>query len=73
MSEKAEGLEKRREKVGEFEINIQSYKIGDTYHCSVDNVDPGAVVARAKGKTREEAEESAVKKARERVGRTRIV
>ncbi len=73
MSEKAEGLEKRREKVGEFEINIESYRTGDTYYCSVDNVDPGAVVARAKGKTREEAEESAVKKASERIGRTRIL
>ncbi len=73
MSEKAEGLEKRREKVGEFEINIESYRTGDTYYCSVDNVDPGAVVARAKGKTREEAEESAVKKARERIERTRIL
>lgn len=73
MTAKAEGLERRREKVGEFEINIQSYRVGDTYHCSVDNVDPGAVIARAKGKTRQEAEEAAVKKARERVERTRIV
>jgi len=33
----------------------------------VDNVDPGAVIARSEGATREEAESKAVTRARERL------
>ena len=69
---RAEDLSKRREKVREFEINIVSYQMGDTYHCAVDNVSPGAVVARGAASTREEAERVAVEKARQRVGKTKI-
>ena len=69
---KAQELTKRRERVGQFEINIATYLLGDTYYCSVDNVDPGAVVARGEGKTREEAEKIAVEKATRRVESTRI-
>jgi hypothetical protein len=72
MTLKAEDYTTRREHVGPFEISIMSYRLGDTYYCSVDNVNPGAVVARADGATRAEAEEAAVAKARERVGNTRI-
>jgi hypothetical protein len=72
MTLKAEDYVTRRERVGPFEINIMSYRLGDTYYCSVDNVDPGAVVARADGATRAEAEGAAVKKARQRVEKTRI-
>jgi hypothetical protein len=72
MTMKAEEYTKRREKVGSFEINIVTYRLGDTYHCKVDNVSPGAVVARGDGKTREEAEK-AVELARERVARTRVL
>ena len=72
MTLKAEDYATRRERVGPFEISIMSYRLGDTYYCSVDNVDPGAVVARGDGATRSEAEDTAVAKARERVGNTRI-
>jgi hypothetical protein len=72
MTMNAEEYTERREKVGAFEINIVTYRLGDTYHCKVDNVSPGAIVARGKGKTREEAEQ-AVEVARERVARTRVV
>ena len=73
MTLRAEEFTERREKVGAFEINIRTYRLGDVYHCSVDNVSPGAVVARADGPTREEAEEVAVQKARERVEQTRVL
>ena len=72
MTLKAEEYTTRRERVGQFEISIMSYRLGDTYYCSVDNVDPGAVVARADGTTRAEAEGAAVEKARRRVGKTKI-
>ena len=72
MSDKVEEYESRRETVGAFEINIRTYRLGDIYYCKVDNVDPGALVAKAEGKSREEAEAAAVAKARERVERTRV-
>ncbi len=71
MTLRAEEYTQRREKVGDFEINIVSYRLGDRYHCKVDNVSPGAVVARREGSTRAEAEQAAIAIARERVGQTR--
>lgn len=72
MTPKAEQYRSRRTKVGAFEINIESYRLGDTYHCKVDNVQPGAVLARGQGKTREEAERVAVEKAKEMLAKTRV-
>ena len=63
----------RVELVSPFQIRIVSYKLDGTYHCTVDNVDPGAVVARAEGKTKVEAEERAIARAKERLQRTRIM
>jgi hypothetical protein len=65
--EKAEGLQVREEPVPPFRMKITSYKIGDAYHCVVDNVDPGAIIARSEGSTRTEAEGKAVTRARERL------
>jgi hypothetical protein len=66
-AEKTEGYQVREESVPPFRIKITSYKIGDAYHCVVDNVDPGAVIARSEGPTRAEAEGKAVTRARERL------
>jgi len=57
----------RTEPVPPFKIHIVSYRLGDTFHCTIDNVDPGANISRAEGKTREEAESRAVSKAKERL------
>ena len=48
-------------------VNITSYRIGDRYHCHVDNVDPGAVISRAEGSTQEEAIQAALAKAQQRL------
>ncbi len=64
--------EERKESIPPFKINIASYRIDDTYYCSVDNYDPGAVLARAQGRSREEAEYKAVTLAKERLLRTHI-
>jgi len=58
-------------KVGEWEVRLTSYKLGNTYHCTADNVDPGAWLARAQGATREEAENRASQRASKLLGRTR--
>jgi len=52
-------------------VTIETYRLGDVYHCSIANVDPGARVARADGATRREAEEKAIEKARRYLQQTR--
>jgi hypothetical protein len=63
--------QERRESVPPFQIHITSYKLHEIYYCWVDDVDPGAVIARSKGDTREDAEQKAVKKAKERLDYSR--
>ena len=43
---------------------IETYKLGDVYHCTIDNVDPGARFARAEGSTSEEAEAQGARESR---------
>ncbi|GIX47501.1 MAG: hypothetical protein KatS3mg131_1712 [Candidatus Tectimicrobiota bacterium] len=62
---------RRREQLAGWEVNVVSYKLGDKFLCEVDNVSPGAIIARGQGATREEAESQALAQARERLARTR--
>lgn len=64
---------RRQEQVGRWRINIVSYRLGDRYLCTVDNVEPGARLARGEGGTRAEAEEVAIAKATALLSRTRIM
>ena len=48
-------------------VRISSYQIGDRFYCHVENVDPGATIARADGAVREDAVQLAVAKATERL------
>jgi hypothetical protein len=43
-----------------FEVGITTYKLLDRYLTKVDNVSPGAIVARGEGSTPEEAEKNAI-------------
>ena len=52
-------------------INVTSYKLGDQYYCKIDNVSPGAWLARTQAATREEAETAALEKAKYLLARTR--
>jgi len=60
----------QRELAG-WPVTIETYKLGDVYHCSIANVDPGARFARADGSTREEAESRAIDKATRYLQQTR--
>jgi hypothetical protein len=62
----------RTESAPPFRIHIISYRLGDEYYCSVDNIDPGAVITRSRGSTRKEAELRAVTRAKDRLGRTHV-
>jgi hypothetical protein len=66
-------LASRRETVAAFQVNVTSYRLGDVWHARVDNIDPGAVVARGQGATREEAERQALDRARPLVEQTRLL
>jgi hypothetical protein len=68
---KAEEYTERRETVDGWPINIVTYRIGDKYYCTIDNVDPGARFARAEGASREETERVALEKAKKYLGQTR--
>lgn len=70
MSPHPEQYRRRREHVEGWDINIVSYKLGERYLCEIDNVDPGARIARSEGATPEEAEARALEMARARLART---
>ena len=68
---KAEGYAKRREPLGGWDVEIETYQVGGIFYCTINNVDPGARFARAEGSTREEAESKALEKAEKYIKQTR--
>jgi hypothetical protein len=52
--------QKRQAEAEGWPIGITSYKLGDSWICHVDNVSPGAVIARGRGTSRDEAEQAAL-------------
>jgi hypothetical protein len=64
--------QERLESVPPFQIRITSYRLNGTYYCSVDNVDPGALIVRSTGQKREEAELKATMRAKERLEYSRL-
>jgi hypothetical protein len=68
---KAEEYQERKVDVAGWPVNVTSYRLGAEWHSKADNVSPGAALARAVGTSREEAEEKALKRAEELLGRTR--
>ena len=69
---RAEDYQRRRQELAGWPVGIVSYKLGDRFICEIDNVSPGARVARAEGATREEAERAAMETAEYRLGRTKV-
>jgi len=68
---KPEGYAKRQQELAGWPITVETYKLGETYHCTIANVDPGARFARAEGATLEEAESRALEKAARYLSNTR--
>lgn len=68
---KPEGYSRRRQEVSGWAVEIETYKLGELYYCTINNVDPGARFARAEGSTREEAEGRALEKAERYLAQTR--
>jgi len=68
----ADGYQRRKQRLGGWEIGVSSYKLGNRYCCEVDNVSPGTRLARREGPTRAEAEAQALNDARKMLARTRV-
>jgi hypothetical protein len=68
---KPEEYSRRQQEVAGWPVTIETYKLGDVYHCTIANVDPGARIARADGSTKEEAETIALEKAARYLAQTR--
>ncbi len=64
----AEAYTESMMKLGEHNVKVTSYKIGETFYCHITNVEPDATIARAQGEDRAQAEEGALRKAMARLG-----
>lgn len=62
---------RRQQALGGWEIVVETYKLGDVYHCTITSVDPGARFARADGATLADAEGKALEKAARYLAQTR--
>ncbi|MCB9597385.1 MAG: hypothetical protein H6719_31965 [Sandaracinaceae bacterium] len=69
----AEGYEVREIVLHGFPVRIASVLLDQAWSCRIDNVSPGATIARGSGPTREAAEQDALTRATERIKRTRRI
>lgn len=67
---KAEEYQSRVETIDGWPVRVTSYAIAGVHHCHIDNVSPGAIIARASDADRAVAEETARAKALSRLGST---
>ena len=68
---RVEEHQERELKIESWPVRLTSYRIGETFHCTADNISPGASLARTRGATREEAENKAIQFVGERLKQTR--
>lgn len=70
-SVKPTNYSERKVDVNGWQVHLTSYQLDGQYHCTADNVSPGANLARVKAPTKEEAEKKALDRATELLSRTR--
>ncbi len=70
---RAEEYEEEMTELAGWPARVCSYRIADRWSAKVDNVSPGAIVARGEGASREIAKEDALGHARKRFKLTRRV
>jgi len=68
---KAEEYSRVNQEVHGWPIWIETYRLGEVYHTTIYNADPGARIARADGSSRGEAEHRALEKATRYLAQTR--
>lgn len=57
--------------VGGWPAGVTTWRLGERWMCRIDNVDPGATVARGQGTSKDEAIAAAMQRATGRMARTR--
>ena len=70
---KPQNYSKRKTEAAGWEVNVTSYQLGDRFYSTVDNISPGAWIAKTEGTTREEAEKKALDRAAELLAKTRKI
>lgn len=60
---KPEEYSERKTTLAGWPVTIVTYRLGPTYHTTVENNDPGAWVVKAEGPTKQDAEAKALKEA----------
>ena len=60
---KVEEYSERKSQLAGWPVTIVTYRLGTTYHTTIDNTDPGAWVVKADGATKQDAEVKALKDA----------
>lgn len=68
---KPEDYSRRQQELSGWAISIETYKLGDVYHCTISSVDPGARFARGEAATKQDAEQRALEKAERYLKQTR--
>ena len=68
---KSEEYSRRQIELSGWPIAIETYRLGEVYHCTISSIDPGARFARADGTTKAEAEQHALEKATRYLAQTR--
>jgi hypothetical protein len=68
---KPEEHSRRDQEIAGWMVVVETSKLGDVYHCTITNADPGARFARGDGATKEEAESRAIEKAARYLAQTR--
>lgn len=68
---RAEGFSRTARHLAGWAIEVESYRAGDTFHCTISSADAGARLARGQGRSRDEAERVTLEKAERRLGQTR--
>jgi hypothetical protein len=70
---RAEEFTRKETSLGGWPAGVTTYRIGAHWHCKIDNVSPGALVARGRGSSREEALAAAIERATARLAATRRI
>ena len=60
---KPEEYSERKAELAGWPVNIVTYRLGDIYHTTVENNDPGAWVVKAQGQSKQDAETQALREA----------
>jgi hypothetical protein len=68
---KAEDYSRRQIDVAGWTVWVETYRVGEMYYCAISNTEAGARFARAEGRNRERAEETAIEKASRYLALTR--